>query len=130
MVNKLSKYYVRYIIKAPFIFYSLLFVGIVIFLFMTLRLQLDVREIHTGYISNNEIIVQGEQKPISNIIYIYTDMNEDINKVTLDKIINENDKTIFILKDNMSNFLGNINVEFTVAKQSLLKRIFVDAGKG
>jgi len=98
------------------------------FLYFSLNLRLDVVKSVEANIKNNRIIIDGEHKTYSDIIYIYSNRNEKIYRIKTEQIQYSYGKTIFFI-DNISGFYGDIQADIVIGSQTLFERIFVRAGR-
>lgn len=124
-----SNLYVKYLIKNPLIFYLFLLIGAALFLFMTISLKLDVTQTTECKISGNTITISGEIKPVSEVIYLYTDRNDKIHKLTIESVLSQNGQTVIVFT-NIAGLSREMKMDFVIAQQTLFERIFLEAGKG
>lgn len=128
-MKKFSRLYVKYIVKTPVIFYLFLIIGIVLFLYFSLGLKLDVVQSVKANIEDNRFIVVGEYETQSDMIYLYNDRNEKIYKLKIQQIERIDGQTIFVI-NNSVGLSGDIQADIVTGSQTLFERIFIKAGKG
>ena len=129
MSKRKSNLYVKYFIKSPMLFYVFLLVGVMLFLYLSLSLQLDVVEHATANISGDTVIVAGEWELTSNAIHLYTDRNDIVHRLNVTNVTFSGGNTLFSV-DNPNNLYGEFEVDIAVGTQTLFHRIFVRAGRG
>lgn len=127
-MKSFSKLYVKYIIKTPVIFYLFLMMGIVLFLYFSISLKLDIIQSVKANVENNKLTVAGEYETQSDIIYLYSERNEEIHKLKIAKIEHINGKTIFFI-NNSVGLSGEIHADIVTGSQTLFSKIFIKAGK-
>lgn len=129
--RRFSRTYVKYIIKTPLVFYLFLAAGVMLFLYMTLSLKLDVMQTYDAAISGNTVTVSCEPHMVSDTVYLYSDKNEEIFKVKAEDIRTADGCIVFTVSSlALSELRGDVCVELVVGRQTLFTRIFVNAGKG
>ena len=128
-MKQFSRFYVKYVIKTPIIFYTFLIVGISLFIYLSLSLKLDIVQSIKANIADDKIVLNGEYHNISDVIYLYNDRNEKIYKFKIKSTENENGKTVFFI-DSDINLSGDVNIDIVIGNRTLFERIFVKAGKG
>lgn len=126
--SKFSMLYIKYTVKTPIVFYVFLTAGIVLFLYMTLNLSLDVTQSFDAEVSEDKVTFDCGYEIVSNIIYLYTDRNEKIYKYNFTAIEVENGITVLLI-NNADALSGNYKADIVVGKQSLFERIFISGGK-
>ncbi len=129
--KKLEKIQVKWFIKSSIFYYSFLIIFIAIFLYISVSLKLDVRQSYDAIITGNEITMETELEilPLDGKVYIYTNRNE---RTVLGTIMNTyylNGRMHFILKEVPTNLSGEITIELTTNRQSLISRIFAKGGR-
>jgi len=129
MSTKFQRLYVKYLIKSPILFYSFLLVGVLLFCVLSVSTKLDVKETFSATYNDNKVTISGEYRPLSKVIYIYSDRNDKIHKLEYDDIRIEDGETIVTIKEDIE-IAKDINIDIIVEQQTLLERIFVKAGKG
>jgi hypothetical protein len=133
-----GRIYIRAITKNHFLFPIIILAGIAIIILLLINVKIDVIQTYTVKVnSNNTITVNGQlslkpttQKTMD--IYLYTDKNTEIHKVSGSISSDLTNTTIitFISKDSkLENFMqihkgGQINADIAIRQISLLKRIF------
>ena len=127
--SKFSNWYVKYIIKIPIIFYSFLILGMLLFVYLSFGLQLDVLQSVKAEITNNTVIIGSEYNSKSDTVYIYNDRNEKVYKFKIKSSQISNLKTVLII-DNDIGLYGEVNADIITGSQTLFERIFIKAGKG
>lgn len=133
---KISGFYMKYTIKKPILFLCVAFIGVALFLYMTLKIQVPVNETFKGkavFARNNEVTITLNKKLSSNKvrkIYMYVNKNVKIYVVNDFKI---KDCKIYIV--NTRPFFSvikkhsNITLDIEQKNISLFKKIFVKGGK-
>lgn len=124
-----SRWYVKYIIKNQTVFYTFLVAGILLFLYLSLGLKLDVRQSVTAQVQGNQIIVSEHYETPSDVIYLYRNRGEKIHKLQINQIEYADRKTIFVI-ENSDDLSGDFQADVVTGSSSLLQRIFINAGKG
>lgn len=129
-----SQAYVKYIVKTPILFYAFLSIGIGIFLYMTLSIQMDVRVTYEAKYEKGDIVFFSSKPVEWEKIYIYKDRNEKVYSVSVDSaVFEDNTATLHIKEADNSAFKelsGDVYVDVTKTTESLFERIFKKAGKG
>ena len=131
MIKKMKnqKCYIKYIVKSPIVFFLFLLLGVFLFLYYSINLELNIIQSLRANIEDNNIIIEGEYYVQSDVIYLYVDRNERIQKLKFKQIVHTEGHTIFVTEDSIE-LSGEIIVDVVIDKQSLLKNIFIKAGKG
>ena len=128
-MKKFSTLYVKYIIKAPIVFYMFLFSGVVLFLWFSLSLKLDVVQSVTADIKENRVAITGEYVVKSHMIYFYSDRNEKKDKLKIEQVELKDGQTLLII-NNIIGLSGEVQADIIIDSQTLFERIFIRAGKG
>ena len=128
-MGKFSRLYVKYIIKTPVVFNLFLLTGVLLFLYFSLNLKLDVIQNTDADIENNRVTVEGKYTAQSDMLYLYNDRNEKVYKYRIEQIDYEKNQTVFVV-NNSDGLSGKIQAEIVIGSQTLLERIFIRAGKG
>jgi hypothetical protein len=128
---KFEQWHIKYLVKSPLLYYSFLILFVGVFLFASLSLKLDIRESFLASANGNEITVKTDSEitPFDGKIYIYHNRNE---KILSESVVNTSfSKGImrFNISNNQTDLSGDVTIEVTTGKQSLLARIFAKAGK-
>ena len=124
-----SRWYVRYIIKNSATFYLFVLIGVILFVYLSLNIKLDVMESVQAEVSGGQVIIDGEYTPLSDTVYLYTDRNEDMRKVTVKDAEFDGETTVLYIDGDIS-VTGSINADIVVGKQTLLGLVFKRAGRG
>jgi len=123
--------YIKYLVKSHALFYSFLLLFVGVFLFASIAIKLDVRKIYPANAEGNKITVttDNEIMPIDGKLYLYLYRNEEIVSVdVLQKEFADGHMTFYI-NENPIMMNEKITLEITVAKETLLSRIFAKAGR-
>jgi hypothetical protein len=135
ILKSLSSYYVKYIIKTPLVFSLFLLFFICLFLVMTSSIQLDVVQPFEAMMDGS-ILKLPLGSPVimhKDILYFYFDRNERVYKGLI-KGIEIGDDGIY-MDISADDFPGageagrKAHVDIIVGEQSLLKRMFLRAGR-
>ncbi|MDD4297167.1 MAG: hypothetical protein PHC69_09445 [Ruminiclostridium sp.] len=127
-----QRLYVKSLIKNPALFYVFLGVFVAVFLSSSLSLKLDIVRSYPSEASGCLITIFTDDNVKINDtrVYLYKNRNERIYKTEIDSYENSEGKTILKLVKNVdSDISGDVTVDIIIGQQSLLKRIFVKAGK-
>lgn len=129
--RKFEKIQIKWFIKSSIFYYSFLTIFIAIFLYISVSLKLDVRQSYDAIITDKEITMQTELEilPLDEKVYIYINRNERTVLGTIVKTYYSNGRMHFILKEVPTNLSGEITIELTINKQSLISRIFAKGGR-
>jgi hypothetical protein len=128
-----SRLYVKYLIKTPLLFYLFFSIGAILFVYMTISVRIDVMKTYDASYKDGVITIAANENIITEKIFVYSNRNEKIYGVHIDKVVNEEDRMyIYVAQgdDAFEKLLDDIKVDMVIGKQSLLERIFVKAGKG
>ncbi|MCX7748159.1 MAG: hypothetical protein N2645_14935 [Clostridia bacterium] len=113
----------------PVIYYMFLLAGVILFVYLSLNIKLDVVQNVKANIKDDRIIIEGEYNTKSDAIYLYNDRNEKIYKLTIEHLEYIDGQTVFII-NNTTELFGDIQADIVTGSQTLLERIFIRAGKG
>ena len=106
-----------------------LLTGVILFLYLSLNIKLDVVQNVKANIKDSKIIIEGKYNTKSDTIYLYNDRNEKIYKLTIVHSEYIDGQTVFII-NNTTKLFGNIQADIVTSSQTLLERIFIRSGKG
>jgi hypothetical protein len=134
--SKISAFYMKYTIKKPIIFLCFVFIGVALFLNLTLKIQVPINKTFNGKAvvdQNNGVTILLNKKPLNkniNTIYLYIDKNIKIYEVKNLKI---EDSKIYIVdtKSFISVIKEHPNVSLDIEQKNitLFEKIFVNGGK-
>jgi hypothetical protein len=129
--SNFERWYIKYLVKSPILYYSFLILFVGIFLFSSISLQLDIRKSFPASIDGNKItvITASEITSLDDKIYIYRNRNEKILSESVTKTEFINGVMNFYISEKQADISGEVTIEVTIDKQSLLKKIFAKAGK-
>jgi hypothetical protein len=131
-MEKVSRLYIKYIIKSKVIFCAFLAVGIIGFLFMTMSLKLDLVKRYEAYFDNNKIVIQEELDDID-FLYAYKSLNERVYLFDVREIERVEQYTIIYVENEdeniKKNLLGIVRLEMVTGETSLFDLIYIRAGK-
>lgn len=133
--SKFKMLYVKYAIKTPLIFYLFIFGGVCLFIYLTLTVRLDVLKSFPAKCESNSVIVYSDISEIEcQKLYLYRNRNAKVVVVRVENMtIVDDGVTIFtVLAQDiplLSEVSGDITAEVATYSESLLKRIFVKAGR-
>lgn len=135
--SSFSRFYLKYIIKNSSFFYIFVFIGVSLFIYMSYSLRLNSLKSFPAIYENGrvtieadltEAIKQGVEK-----LYIYTDRNDMVFTVKIEGTsVNCGVTKFFIENKDIPDSLSlskSLTAEVVTGSESLLKRIFVKAGK-
>ena len=125
--SKFSKFYVKHIIKKPFVFYGFLGFGIGLFLYLSLTVKLDVVQSVPAEVSGHQITLKGEHDLTTGVMYLYYDRNDRVYKLQAVRCTYEDGNTVCTVEDNQG-LSGKMDADLVLGSETLLKRIFVKAG--
>lgn len=127
--SKCAAWYVKYVIKTPFVFYSFLFIGVVLFFALSMSVHLDIVQSTKAEIIEQKVVLDGEYELASDKLYLYNDKNDHIYKLEIISWEKEDGNTVCAVQNNMQ-LSGWMNADIITGSQTLLKRIFLRAGQG
>ncbi len=126
--NKFARWYVKYIIKTPLVFYLFLSGGIALFLILSLRLKMDIMKTVEANVSGRKVVLEGEYDLLSNELYLYCNRNDEVFRFQIESWESAEGSTICTAADEIS-LSGNMNADIVIGSQTLLERIFVGTGE-
>ena len=130
-----SKFYVKYIIKNSFIFYTFLLISVGTFIFLTLTIKINIVETYSATVEGETV----KLNDTSNLFlkfeeaYVYKDRNTEVIRISESDIdFSNNQIYINLLKYNPTSLheSDQINVDIVVGQRTLLETIFLRAGGG
>ena len=124
-----QRYYVKYMIKKPILFYSFLFLGVVGFIFGSMNIQMDIRKSYPAEYVEGQLIIFTEEVFEPQEVFLYTDKNDSVERYIVKEGRKEDGKLVLILEEPPQQKEEAFIAEFTVGTESLLYRIFVKAGR-
>lgn len=134
--SKISAFYMKYTIKKPIFFLCFVFIGLAIFINITLKIQVPINERLNGKAvvgEKDEVTILLNKKPLNEkvgTIYLYVDKNIKIYKVKDFKIedskiyITGTKSFISVIKEH-----SNITLDIEQKNITLFEKIFVNGGK-
>ena len=134
-MNRLSKFYIKYIISNSFIFYAFLLIGVLVFIILTLTIKINITETYSATVEEGRIKLEnnlGSDYTFEEA-YVYRDRNEEVVHISISKIDFLNNQTyIFLSETDSIKLLGfdQVNIDIVVGQKSLFETIFVRAGRG
>lgn len=129
MKKKFAAWYVKYMVKSPFVFYSFLLAGIVLFVTLSTGVRLDIVQSVKAEVLEQRVILSGEYDLVSDKLYLYSDKNDHVYKLNVKSWEKDDGSTVCTVENDM-NLRGWMNADVVIGSQTLLKRIFVRAGQG
>lgn len=119
-----SRLYVRYIIRRSTVFYLFLLTGIVVFLYLTISLDVDITQYVTISIEDNVITLSGDYELQSDVIYLYQDRNDQVYRVAIEQIRIEEGQ-VQLITSNVAHLSGDMSAEIVIGSQTLFERILM-----
>ncbi len=128
--GKWGKAYVKLFIKSSGFFYTSIVLGILILISLCAIVKLDVISTYDAEYKDGLVIIDEETDIITDNAFIYADRNENIISASITETNHENGKTYILLSDTngIEEIEGDLKIDVVVARQSLLRQIFVKAG--
>lgn len=128
-----SKIYVNYIIKKSLVFYLFIFVGIAVFLGLTMSTKVNVINTYNCKFQNGYIVINSSKTLNVKNAFVYKNKDEKIYNVAIDKVVLKNSNLYLKVFSKYSHVFKNIPKKFyadiIIDKQSLLKKIFIKVGR-
>lgn len=131
-MKKFEIFYVKYIIKSKVFFLGFVLLFIAVFLIGTVTIKVSVVESCEGELDKNGLYMESGDFAGIDIskLYIYQNRNEKMYQTGVKEIHVLQDGIYIELDENFEGKLeGTVSVDFVRGEQSLLKRIFVKAGR-
>lgn len=130
-MSKYGRIYMKYVIKSPFLFYAFWFGGILLFLVMTLNTKIAVVKTFEVQAINDTVVLDSIQEEVGEIVYLYTDRNEQVYKAAVYAKEEIEGNTVLILRARQPDMPeGGMKADIVIGEESLLRRIFLKAGRG
>jgi len=128
--RNIESLHMNWFVKSSFIYYAFLILFVCVFLFSSSSLILDVRKPYAVSIVDNVIAVEvNEDIPfINDVAYLYVNRNDGVFPVHIVSVEYLQDYAIIHLGEDIA-LMGEATLEVTIAKQTLLARIFTKAGR-
>lgn len=128
--SKFDIFYTKYVVKGPLFFWGSIFVGIMLFFWLTLTNKTYIMKTFDArfYDSNGDYTIEFiDQIPVSSKGYIYTDRNEAIIPI---EFIQISANKVGVISDKVLPFSDGAEVKIDIAERevSLLYLIFVKGG--
>lgn len=131
-MKKYAAFYVKYVIKNKLFFLSFIALFVAVFVIGAMMIRVDVVESYTGELRNGNLYVKElalgaieNQK-----LYLYKNRNEKVYQAQVELVEQLEDGFCLKLTENFPKEIeGTVGVDIVCGEQSLLKRIFVKAGK-
>lgn len=127
--SKFTRWYVKYVIKTPLVFYSFLSGGIVLFLILSLGLKIDTMQSVEACVSGREVVLGGEHNLLSDELYLYRSRNDEVFRLRIESWEQTGGNTVCVVED-AGGLSGNMSADIVTGAGTLLERIFVRAGWG
>lgn len=128
--QRFERWYMKYIVKSPWVFYTYLSVFFCVFFIVSSRLELEERRAYEGEIDGNEVEIAcgAEVELFDDRLYLYVDKNQEVFSFDV-RDAEYGDGAMHILLDGeQSEVSGKITVEIVSGKNTLFQRIFGKAG--
>ena len=130
-MNKYGRIYMKYVIKSPVLFYAFLIGGIVLFFAMTLNTKVAVVKTVEVQVNNNVIVLDSIQGEIGEVVYLYTNRNEQVYKATIyDRKDTVGTTALFFENEQEDILKGEMKADIVIGENSLLRGVFLKAGRG
>ena len=132
-MNSFNKFYIKYILKSGVIFYIFIVIGIVSFTIVTTSFKLELITTYEGNFSNNRIVINENIDDSFNSLYIYKSRNDKVYSFKIiENVYTDGMVILYINNENeeINNLLtGMVKIDIVTGEQSLLKMIFLRAGR-
>lgn len=130
MKQKITKLYLKYIVKSSKLFAVYVGIFIAVFLIMTMGLKLEIRTSYDAEMNGQEIKVLSEEKIklTDKQVYVYIDRNQEVFPMEVSHTDYKNGAMYFYLNNNQNKIFGSATLEITTQKRSLFESIFTKAG--
>jgi hypothetical protein len=127
-MKKFQRFYVKFLIKNPLIFYTFLGVVVLVFVWMSLTTRVNVMHSFPANIQGNTMVIQEiESETLSSeTLYYYTNRNEKIYQTRVSGLTET--ETGLVIEMSEANLSGDVTADLVVGSETLLERIFVKAG--
>lgn len=134
-MKKFEIFYVKYIIKSKIFFLGFIVSFLAVFLIGTMTIRVSVVESCVGELDSDGLYMECED--IENMedihidrLYIYQNRNEKMYQAKVKEIHERQDGVYLEIDENFEGEIeGKVSVDIVCGEQSLLKRIFVKAGR-
>lgn len=128
--NKFNMYYIKYVVKSPIVFVGFIFIGLILFLALTLTNKANIMETYDAqfYIINGKYTIDfTEQTPKTTNGYLYIDQNEIMYPV---EFVSLSSNKCEVISENTLPFDDSteIKVDIIECEASLFYIIFVKGG--
>lgn len=129
--RKFEKWFLKLFVKSFMLYYSYLLLFILIFLISSHKLMLDVRGTYNATIEGNEVrvVCDSQIDYIEDKIFVYKDRDQEVYVSEIISSEYKNGIMVFHINKEIDNINGEVILEITTEKKTLLERIFAQAGK-
>lgn len=135
--NSFGRKYIYIITQKPMVFIGFVLLGIVMFLYLTTSLKLNIYSIHEiqyEYYDDGTVVSLKNNDIISDSAYFYTDKHDAVIPVSIEVIASGQRRTYIRIipktgEDVISEIWQQACLEMPVNKESLFSRIIRKGGK-
>jgi hypothetical protein len=129
-MKRLEMLYLKYIVKSAALFYAFLLLFVGILLFAALTVKLDVLASFPASLEGDAVIIRGVDRFAlhGDQIYYYNKRNDEVQRAEITQVAFGDEQTDIYLHRNEEELSGEITFEVVVGEQTLLARIFGKAG--
>lgn len=129
--RKFEQAYIKYGVKSSLLFYSYLGVFVGIFVIAAWKLPLEERQAYQAEINGNNIEIPCDSalNLLDNRIYLYEDRRQEVLRLDVEDTEYRDGVMYIILSQEREDITGNVTVEIISGKSTLLRKIFMKAGK-
>lgn len=131
-MKKYETFYVKYVIKNKLFFLGFIALFVAVFVIGAMMIRVDVVESYIGELRSGNLYVEEQMLGTIEIqkLYLYKNRNEKVYQAQVEYVEQLEDGFCLKLTENFPNKIeGTVGVDIVCGEQSLLKRIFVKAGK-
>lgn len=131
-MKKFQQRYVKYLIKNPILFYAFTILLLIVFIKLSLSIELDIVESYPANIDYNIISVEeiNSESLLGSKVYYYINRNEKIYKSEVIDVFSDGGRLDIVITGNEQGVVcGAIGIDLIVGRQTLLEQIFMKVGK-
>lgn len=128
--HNFERFYVKFAVKSPLVFYTYLLLLISVFLIVSSAMRLEKRQIYAARIHGNEIeaVCSAKTELSDGRIYVYRDKNQEVFMYHVKEAEYGDGIMRFILVEEQNDLSGDVILEIVEGNHSLFQRIFTKTG--